>query len=450
MNVCLVSTYELGRQPFGLASPAAWLRAAGHEVCQQDLSRKPLDEGAIRAAGLVAFHLPMHTATRLAIPVIARTRALNPSARLAAYGLYAATNETLLTSLGVTAILGPESEADLVRLASAGSGGPAAGAPRVASLPRLAFIQPDRRGLPPLDEYATLRMPDGEHRVAGYTEATRGCKHLCRHCPVVPVYGGQFRVVPSDVVLADIRAQVEAGARHITFGDPDFLNGPTHALRIVEHVAREWPGVTYDVVIKVEHILRHRREMERLRETGCLFVTSAVESFDDGVLARLDKGHTRADIEQAADWMRSIGLPLVPTFVAFTPWTTPQAYLGMLDAIDGLGLVEHVAPIQLGIRLLVPEGSRLLELSDLRPILGTFDARALAYPWRHPDARVDRLHRDVLTAVGHHVSASRTVVFEAVRRLARAAAGVPEPMRADGPPFVARAAVPYLDEPWYC
>jgi len=450
MLVTLVSTYDLGRQPFGLASPTAWLRAAGHEVCQQDLSRGPLDEEAIRAAGLIAFHLPMHTATRLAIPVIARVRALNPSARLVAYGLYAPTNLTLLTSLGVTTILGPESESDLVRLASAATEPSSPATPRLGSLPRLAFIQPDRRGLPPLAEYATLRMPDGEHRVAGYTEATRGCKHLCRHCPVVPVYGGQFRVVPSDVVLADIRAQVEAGARHITFGDPDFLNGPTHALRIVEHLAHEWPGLTYDVVIKVEHILRHPREMERLRETGCLFVTSAVESFDDEVLARLEKGHTRADIERTVEWMRAIGLPLAPTFVAFTPWTTPASYLAMLDGIDALDLVAHVSPVQLGIRLLVPEGSRLLELADLRPILGAFDSRALAYTWRHSDERMDRLHHDVLAAVRHHESEPRRLVFDAVRRLARAAAGVPHGTDAAARPRVARAAVPYLDEPWYC
>ena len=182
----------------------------------------------------------------------------------------------------------------------------------------------------------------------------------------MPVYDGQFRVVQADAVLGDIRAQVAAGAQHITFGDPDFLNGPTHARRIVEALAREWPGLTYDVVIKIEHILRHAELMAVLRDTGCLFVTSAVESVDDAVLARLEKGHTRADFERAAAWLRDIGLPLVPTFVAFTPWTTIETYLEMLDAIERLDLVEHVAPVQLAIRLLIPDGSRLLELEDIR------------------------------------------------------------------------------------
>ena len=101
---------------------------------------------------------------------------------------------------------------------------------------------PDRTGLPPLSKYATLQMPDGERRLVGYTEASRGCRHLCRHCPVVPIYNGQFRVVQPEVVLADVAAQVAAGAEHITFGDPDFFNGPTHAMRIVAALHAEHPA----------------------------------------------------------------------------------------------------------------------------------------------------------------------------------------------------------------
>ena len=110
-------------------------------------------------------------------------------------------------------------------------------------------------------------MPDGSRRVVGSTDATRGCKHLCRHCPIVPVYRGTFRVIPLDVVLDDVHAQVNAGAQHISFGDPDFLNGPTHARRLVEAVATRFPGLTYDVTIKIEHILRHADMLALLRDT---------------------------------------------------------------------------------------------------------------------------------------------------------------------------------------
>ncbi len=292
-------------------------------------------------------------------------------------------------------------------------------------------------------------MPDGTRRIAGATDATRGCKHRCRHCPIVPVYDGQFRVVPVDVVLADIRAQVDRGAEHITFGDPDFLNGPTHARRIVEALHREFPTLTYDVTIKVEHLLAHPNLLPVLAETGCLFVTSAVESVDDRVLAYLEKGHTRADFIAAARACRDVGLTLAPTFVAFTPWTTLDGYRDLLDVVDELGLAGHVAPVQWGIRLLVTWQSRLLELPDIKQLVGPFDPKTLTFPWRHPDERVDALQRDVMELIGVRINAPRLDLFEAVRELVspkRPLAATADTLA----PLLSRSAIPYLNEPWYC
>jgi len=456
VRVLLLSTYELGRQPFGLASPAAWLREAGFEVVVEDLSRNRLDESAVRAAGLVALFLPMHTATRLALPVIARLRALNPSAHLCAYGLYAPVNEALLRRRGVQTILGVEFEGDLVALARMVDQGstspqPENAGPRAATLPKLRFRVPDRSGLPSLDRYATLSWPDGSTRIAGYTEASRGCKHRCRHCPVVPVYDGRFRVVDADVVIEDIRAQVTAGAAHITFGDPDFFNGIGHARRLVTAFAREFPTVSYDVTIKVEHLLKHQADLPLLRDTGCAMVTSAVEAVDDDLLELLEKGHTAADFERAAALMDEVGLPLAPTFVAFTPWTTLEGYIELLDTVERLGLVEQVSPIQWAIRLLIPAGSRLLELPDVRTRIDEFDPAALAFPWRHEDRRVDILQRRVAALIGRRQGARRGDVFESIRAMAVSMCDDPAIVRARAlPPPVARASVPYLTEPWYC
>jgi hypothetical protein len=456
--VLLLSTYELGRQPFGLASPAAWLRQANLEVRTADLSRERLSEVPVAEARLVAFYLPMHTATRLALPVIDRVRALNPDAHLCAYGLYAPLSAEILRSHGVDTILGPEFEADLTALAT-GLEQPDRTRPNLTEpgptrpnptqpVPRLQFIPPDRRDLPALDRYAALQMPDGTRRVVGYTEASRGCKHLCRHCPIVPVYGGQFRVVPVDVTLGDIATQVERGAQHITFGDPDFFNGPTHARRLVEALAARFPGLSYDVTIKVEHLRHHADLLPVLRDTGCLFVISAVEAVDDHILERLDKGHTRADVVAVVEKMREVGLPLAPTFVAFTPWTTLEGYVDLLQIIADLELVEAVASIQLAIRLLLPAGSRLMELPEIRGLAGLLDPSALAHAWQHPDARVDHLQREVQRLVARNLHSPRAAVFDEVMGLALAAAG--QRARDTDRPRRARATVPFLTEPWYC
>lgn len=451
MRTLLISTYDLGRQPFGLASPAAWLRREGLEVTCVDTSRTTLDDKQIAAADVVAFYLPMHTATRLAEPLIARCRSVNPAARVIAYGLYAPLNGEWLRARGVSDVIGPEAEEELVRIvreSDATSRKPAARGPEPAHgrVPRLAFIQPDRRSLPALAEYASLHMPDGRRKVVGSTDASRGCKHLCRHCPIVPVYDGAFRVVPLDVVMQDVGAQVAAGAEHISFGDPDFFNGPTHARRLIERLSAEFPQVTYDVTIKIEHLVRHRELLPLLTATGCLFVTSAVESVDDAVLAQLAKGHTRADFEHAVALCREAGLSMAPTFVAFTPWTTVAGYLDLLQTIARLGLIEVVAPIQLAIRLLVTGGSRLLELPDIQRSVRAFDAASLTFPWSNPDPEVDALQQAVMATVVSTAPAGRAASFSAIWELAHRRAGKDTPSLSYG----ASRPAAYMSEPWYC
>ena len=411
MRVLLVSTYDLGRQPFGLASPAAGLRHAGVDVDCVDTSREKLSDERITAATLVAFYLPMHTATRLAAPLIERVTRVNPSARVAAYGLYAPLNAAWLRERGVNHVLGPEGERELVHLATESESDS-------GRRTRQMTLTPDRAGLPPLSQYAALLMPDGSTRVVGSTDATRGCKHLCRHCPIVPVYNGRFHAIPVDAVLEDIRTQIHAGAQHISFGDPDFLNGPTHARRIVERLATEFPGVTYDATIKIEHLLTHASMLPVLAGTGCLFITSAVESIDDRVLQHLAKGHTRADFIRAVQLCRDAGITLSPTFVAFTPWTTLEGYEELLRTIEELDLAEQVAPIQLAIRLLITSGSPLLALPDIQAVITEFDPASLTWPWRHRDPRVDALQRSVMQSVSARSKARR--------------------------------AVPHMTEAWYC
>src|ERR1017187_1173862 len=440
----------MGRQPFGLASPAAWLRAAGHEVTQADVSVTPMPRHAVESAGLIAFFLPMHTATRLFLRLVDRIRAVNPSAHLCAYGLYAPLNERLLRGAGIGTILGGEFETGLRELAgrlSADTQKPAPATvpkPAVISTDRQQFLVPDRQGLPPLGACAQLVVKDGTRRV-GYTEASRGCKHRCRHCPVVPVYGGLFRIVQAEIVLEDIRRQEDGGAAHITFGDPDFFNGPGHAIPIVEALHREWPWLSYDVTIKVSHLLQHRDLLAVLKRTNCAFVTSAIESLDDAVLAKLDKGHTRADFLEAVALTRAIGLPLAPTFIPFHPWTTMESYREFLRTLAELDLATQVAPIQLAIRLLIPEGSLLLELAEIRQLAGVFDARALYYPWRNPDPRLDALCGKLQETIKREEKrrTPRAEIFRQIWELA-------ENGEFPDVPMAARATIPYLTEPWYC
>jgi radical SAM superfamily enzyme YgiQ (UPF0313 family) len=460
-KVVLISTYELGRQPFGLASPAAWLRREGFEVTCADCAINSLPAEAVREADLVAFYVPMHTATRLAVQFLFRVKEMNIRAHICFYGLYAPMNENYLRRQGADTILGGEFEEGLLSLGkrlrdensrSATDNGATISQPEARiSLNRQSFITPDRQGLPPLDRYARLCCGNKLSKLVGYTETTRGCKYLCRHCPVVPVYNGRFHIVQKEVVLADVRQQVAAGAEHITFGDPDFFNAPGHVLPIVEALHEEFSHLTYDVTIKVEHLLKFQRHLPLLRDTGCALVTTAVESVDNRILQILDKGHTRNDFIQGVKLFEEIGLALNPTFVPFTPWITLEGYKELLVLLNELNLVENIAPIQLAIRLLIPEGSRLLELPETQAVLGSFNEELLTYEWVHPDPRVDELHQLTMDLVnaGNREGSSRREIFEtlwdAVNQILRTFEPLPEPQNRR-----ARAAIFYLNEPWYC
>ena len=455
MKVVLVSPYELGRQPFGLAEPAAHLAQAGFEVECIDLSIESLDASRLRGAGLVGLYLAMHTATRIAIAALPRIRALAPAAHLCAYGLYAPMNHAKLRELGVGSVLGVECEPALVALAREAARGERPADARLAdpcppqvSLAKVPFVVPKRDGLPSLSRYAHLVLPGGGTRTIGFTESSRGCKHRCRHCPVVPVYHGRFRSVPVAVVIDDVAAQVAAGAEHVSFGDPDFLNGPTHALRVVRAMHARFPHLTYDATIKVEHLIAHADLLPELAATGCLFITSAAEAVDDRILDHLDKGHTRADFERAVRLVREAGIALAPTFVPFTPWTTLEGYLDLLEALVTLRLVAAVPPVQLAIRLLVPRGSYLLRLEGFSERLEAFDADLLGYPWRHADPRVDAL-QEAVQSVAERAEGEgwpRRRAFAEIRRLACRAAGRP----ASRLPESLGEAVPAHSEPWYC
>jgi hypothetical protein len=460
MRVLLISAYELGRQPFGLASATSWMRAAGSDVSCLDLAVEELDTEEVERADLIAFYVPMHTATRIAINLLPRVTELNPHAHLCFFGLYAPVNEQYLRKLGVGTVLGGEFEEGLVSLGkrlsldgnTAGGGQPEP----VISLARQQFLVPERKGLPLLFNYAKVDLGDGQQLVAGSTEATRGCLHRCRHCPIVPVYDGRFRVVQSDVVLADVRQQVSQGAQHITFGDPDFFNAPTHALEIVRALHDEFPSVSYDATIKIQHLKKRMSLLPVLRDTGCLFVTSAVEAVDETTLLAYEKHHTRQDFIDVTREFRRVGLTFNPTFVTFSPWTTLESYADLLLLLTELELVDNVSQIQLAIRLLIPRGSRLLELTEVKELVGEFDEAALYYPWRHPDPRVDELHRAVLERVGQgaEVGASRRAVFAEARALVRDALPADSPLRGPLSAELTTQApprnVPAMTEPWYC
>ena len=430
-EILVVSCYELGRQPMGAAAALAALERAGFCPAAQDVSVEKLSGEALSRARLVLISVPMHTALQLGVRVAAKARAAN--AQVGFFGLYATLNAAHLRERHGEFVAGENAE-ELVELARSIE----EGRPPQAVLPRKRdVVVPSRAALPVLDRYAKLSW-NGEERLVASVEASQGCKHLCRHCPIVPVYQGRFVAVPRETVLADIEQQLERGARHVSFGDPDFFNGPTHALRLARELHHRWPEVSFDATIKIEHLLQHRALLPELVRCGLIFITSAVETLSDRVLGELRKGHTAADVPLALRAVREAGAELRPTLLPYTPWTRLEDLPALFEFALEHDLLDAIDPVQYTLRLLLPPGSLLLEGAGRW--LRDFDAEAFSWRWEHEDPRVDALCRDSVVAVQAGAG------FNELRGLADRAAGRPGKSRAAR----SRRSVPRLTEPWFC
>jgi radical SAM superfamily enzyme YgiQ (UPF0313 family) len=457
--VLLIACYELGHQPLTLGWPLAFLEREGIDAASLDLAVQPFDDGLAAQAEVVAISVPMLTALRIGVEAARRVRALNPGAHICFFGMYAWLNEDYLLDGIADSVIAGEYETGLIdliktvrmgnRLPAQTAGVSQAGDHAQPVLNRLPFPTPSRAQLQPLDSYARY-MHNGIARVSGYTEASRGCLHTCNHCPVVPVYEGRFFIVPQETVLADIRQQVRAGAEHISFGDPDFLNGPKHALAVTRALHSEFPTLTFDFTTKVEHILHHRALFAEFAALGCTFVISAIESVSELVLEKLAKGHTAADIDEALQILDAAGIALQPTLVAFSPWTTLDDYIEQIEWIAERGLAEYIPPIQLSIRLLIPPKSHILNLHDTPGWIGRHDPESFTYRWAHPDARMDGLHAQVskLVEEADRVEAPVYLTHAKIRDLAYSIAGRTPPRLTVRPRL--RPTPPRLSENWFC
>ncbi len=480
MRVLLVSTYELGHQPLHLASPAGVLARSGHEVRVLDLAVESWSEEITKWPQAAAFSVPMHTAMRLATEAARHLRESRPGLPVCFYGLYAALGVDPEVRGAADQFIAGEYEPALLswvdRLASAspviappGLSSPAGElsrtpdadqrlgdrssvygpsvSPVTTELARRHFGPPSRSALPALDRYARL-LVNGEERLAGYVEASHGCAHRCRHCPVPVVYDGRTRLVDLDVVCDDVESLVAMGAEHVSFGDPDFLNGPHHARRVVRAVHERFPELTFDFTAKVEHILRHRSMLGEMASSGCLFVVSAFESTNDGILSILDKGHTVDEEVEAVGALREHGIEPRPSFVPFTPWTAVEDMVDLVDFVERNDLVWSVDPVQYSIRLLIPPGSLLLEGSVLDGRLGPFDAERLGYSWQAEDPALDDLQVRLADIAGAAAAALEpaSATFESVREAVLAAAGLRYEPRVHG----GGLGRPRLSEPWFC
>ena len=452
----LLACYELGHQPLSLAWPLAALSAAGLNSHAYDLSIDDFPTERAKEAQFVGIAVPMHTALRLGVEAANLVRQVNPNAHICFFGHYAWLNADYLLEILADSVIAGEYEAPLVGLIKAVNDAQDINAivgvstkttRNIPHIERIEFQIPERTNLPSLDKYAHYNS-NGNHELVAYVETSRGCLHTCNHCPIVPVYQGRFFIIPKEIVLADIRQQVAEGAKHISFGDPDFLNGPNHALKIIREMHAEYPEITFSFTTKVEHILEQKEIIKEFSTMGCSFIITACEATSEKILTRLDKGHTLPQIKEALQLLQNLGISPQPTWMPFTPWTSLADYIEFLAWVKEQELIPFIPAVQFAVRMLVPPGSALLNHPDVENWCGKLDQETFPYRWTHADPKMDELHQIISSIAAENQQENPYKVFKMIETETYKIAGKQLPIW--NKPLQNIPSPPKMTENWFC
>ena len=386
MKILLLSFYDLGKQPKIISELYKKLDNGSNQIDIVDYSieEKNLTLDNYDVLGIYAS---MHTASVLAEQYLRDRKLPN---KLFVFGLYANVFSEMFSNFqSIHSFDSDELESLL----------------EVQLNPNYSFKHsvPDRTILPSITDYS--HIVDGSNNlIAGSVETTYGCKHECTHCPVPIEFKGMFKTFGTEKIITDVTNQVEEGAKHISFNDPDFFNGPKHALKILQLLNEKHPSITYDSTIKVEHILKYPDYFQELKNLNMLFVISAFETTNDHVLNILQKNHSFNDLNKAVELSLENKIDIRPTWMPFSPWTEQNDLISIIKLIENYKLRETVDPIQLTIKLLVPKNSLILKRPEMKEYLLDYDPASFSYAWQYKFPNIDNIQNELFTYVLQHES----------------------------------------------
>ena len=373
MKVLLTSFYDLGKQPKIIAEIVDKYRTDDIQFDIVDFSVNNPDI-KIHEYDALGIYASMHTATVLSIEFL-KNKTL-PS-KVFTFGLYGPVLEDFNSSIKYISNIENGELDSFFELKKKTSFS-------------LKNNIPNRDILPDISNYAHL-VNGSENFIAGSVETTYGCKHSCTHCPIPISFNGSFKTYNLEKILVDVENQVISGAKHISFNDPDFFNGPIHALKVLKNLNTKFPDVTYDSTIKVEHIIKYEKYFKELSSLNMIFVISAFETTNNEVLRILDKNHTNKDLVNAIEISQQNNIDIRPTWMPFSPWTRKNDLIDIIKLIENYKLRETVDPIQLTIKLLIPKHSLILQKSEIKEYLNNYDKNSLSYLWDYRDEEVNEL-----------------------------------------------------------
>ncbi len=172
--------------------------------------------------------------------------------------------------------------------------------------------------------------------------ASRGCCGRCSFCAVGPLWGasGRWRGHSPEWFVARVEELVRShGATRIIVVDDNFLGGPApdqRAAAIAALMRQAKIHVPFSVMVRADTVCAYPRAFGELKEVGLHHVLLGLESGDDAILAKLTKGTTRQQGEEATAILDGMDITVTAGTIIFHPWMTRESIRADLEFLNRL------------------------------------------------------------------------------------------------------------------
>lgn len=179
--------------------------------------------------------------------------------------------------------------------------------------------------------------PDARRRPLVTVATTRGCPHRCAFCSSPELLGRKVRSVPVPQVLDYLEVLVrDRGVREISFVDDVFTIQRRRTLELCRGMAERKLDLTWFCNARADQVTEEIAEA--MAEAGCHQVYLGFESGNQGILDRIQKGATVADLERGAELLARHGISRSAGFVVGLPGETAAT------VADSIALAKRIRP----------------------------------------------------------------------------------------------------------
>ncbi|MEW6356074.1 MAG: radical SAM protein [Planctomycetota bacterium] len=177
--------------------------------------------------------------------------------------------------------------------------------------------------------YKTSKLVERESPT-GLLETSRGCVFQCTYCNK-NIFGRKFRQKSPGRVADEIERMLRLGFREIHIEDDGFSTNLNKAKAICDEIIRRGLKFPWTLINGIRVNRTDEELVRKLKQAGCYQAAFGIESGNQQILDRIQKGITKDQVRKAIAITKKTGIETFGFFMLGLPDETEQT---MQDTID--------------------------------------------------------------------------------------------------------------------